>query len=130
MKKIFLYIPFILVLLFASCKKEDAAKDVENALNKLAYFNEKFEELYVDGVISTEAPNEDEKSEFDQLKKIASEYYEIMNKINSNIEEEKEDLEKGKSIDDYEKNYNELLKEKQAVINELTMKFEENLSKM
>lgn len=129
MKKIYL-IPFALIILFSSCKKDDASKDVETAIAKINYFNETFAILYEDGVISTEAPNKDEKSEYDQLKKIAAEYYDMMNKINSNIEEEKEKLKKGKKIDNYEATYLSIVKEKNEEISKATQLFEENLSKM
>ena len=131
MKKIFLYIPIILALLLAtSCKKKaDASKDVVNAVNKLNYFNKTFTDLYSDGEIS-KVEDEDKNSEFKDLRTIASEYYEMMNKINTNIEDEKEDLAKGKSIDDYEKKYKEALEANSEELNKATKLFEENLSKM
>lgn len=130
MKKTLLYIPLVLVMiLFASCKKEDAAKDVENAINKLIVFNNTFDELYADGVISKEAPNEDEDSEYDKLKQIASQYYETMNKINRTVEEEAEDLKDGE-VNEYEAEYKKVVEEKASEIEEATKKFEENLGKI
>jgi len=88
-------------IVFASCKKEDAVKDVESTINKLNYFNETFNTFYADGVISKESQKEDEKSEFEKLKSIATEYYDLMNKINNTCKDDKE----------YEANYKNIIKE-------------------
>ncbi|MGQ1908411.1 hypothetical protein ACT3CE_01350 [Marinifilum sp. RC60d5] len=119
----------ILSLFFVACGKVEAEKDVTNCINKLNRFNNLYSTLSVDGVISKEKVGE-EDSEFDQLKKVASEYYELVNKINSDIQEEKEKAEKGKKIKGYEKKYQEVLKAKHSEIEKATKLFEDNLSKL
>lgn len=131
MKKLFIYIPLIIAMMtLTSCKKEDAAKDLQNVIDKINYFNTTFETLYADGVISTEKPDDDTPSEYEQLETIASQYYDMMNKINSNIADEKDDLDDGQTIGEYEQLYLDLLAEKDAELVEITTKFEDNLSKM
>ncbi|HBS86208.1 MAG: hypothetical protein A2W91_09445 [Bacteroidetes bacterium GWF2_38_335] len=110
----------VLCLFLASCSKKDAVKDLDFSLKKLEVFNEKFDELFKDGVISTEAKG-DEKSEYDQLKTLAGEYYESINKINTALKEGDED---------YVAAHKKALEEKQADIDKLTAKFMENLEKM
>ncbi len=128
MKKTYLIL-FVIAVLFSSCKKEDALKDVGNAISKMTYFNETFDTFFEDGIIETEGVGE-EDSEYDKLKGIATEYYDIMNKINNNIKLEKEKLEKGKKIDNYEEKYLETIKEKEDEILKATKLFEENLAKI
>ena len=131
MKKILILSGIIaLAFTFSSCKKEDANKDVDDCIKKLNYFNETFIDFNQDGVISRDTLETEKKSEYDKLKKIASEYYEMMNKINSQIEDEKERLEKGKKIKGYEKEYKKALIEKQSEIDKSTASFEENLGKI
>ncbi len=120
MKKILLIIVSLFLLFsLTSCKKEDATKDFENSIEKLKYFNTQFETYYADGVISKKSSGKGEVSEFDDLKKIATEYYELMNKINRTVEAEREDLKDGQTVSEYEKLYQELeniAKEKQDVL--------------
>lgn len=131
MKKILIYLPFILAMMvFSSCKKEDAAKDLQKVIDKINYFNSTFEDFYSDGVISTEKPDADTPSEYEKLKEIASQYYEMMNKINSNITDERDDLDDGQTIGEYEQKYIDLLSQRNAEIVEITTLFEDNLSKM
>lgn len=115
-----------LVISSSSCKKEEAAKDIENSLTKLSVFNNKFQELYSDSIITKDGIN----SEFEQLKSLAADYYEVMNKINGHIEEERKAKEKGESIDGYEDAYKTALKEKESIIEKTTTEFIENLNKL
>ncbi|MBN2891631.1 MAG: hypothetical protein JXL97_07180 [Bacteroidales bacterium] len=131
MKKILIYLPLILAMMvLSSCKKEDAAKDLQKVIDKINYFNTTFEGFYSDGVISTEKPDDDTPSEYEKLKEIASQYYDMMNKINSNIADEKDDLDDGQTIGEYEQQYIDLLSQRNAEIIEITTLFEDNLSKM
>ena len=116
----------ILIIIFSSCKKEDAAKDVNASISKLSYFNETFEEFYADGEISTEA-NGEEKSEYDKLKKIGSEYYDLINKINNQVKKEKEDREEGKKVKNYEEAYKKALKDNNEKIEAVFKEFQKNL---
>ena len=127
MKKLFLYLPIILIIIVSSCKKEDATKDVNASISKLSYFNETFEEFYADGKISTEA-NGEEKSEYDKLKKIGSEYYDLINKINNQVKKEKEDREEGKKVKNYEEAYKQALKDNNEKIEEVFKEFQKNLA--
>ncbi len=117
------------MLSFISCKKENPVKDLDNAVNKIKAFNTKFEEFYSDGIISKESSSEKEKSEYETLKKIATQYYDIMNKINTNIKLEKKDLNKGETIGKYQAEYERLVKEREKEIKEITEIFNENLTK-
>lgn len=119
----------ILSLFFVACGKIEVEKDVNNCINKLNRFNNLYTTFSQDGVISKEKTDKND-AEFDQLKKVASEYYELVNKINSEITKEKEKLKKGKKIKGYEKKYQEILKAKQTEIEKATKLFEENLSKL
>ncbi|MCP4178738.1 MAG: hypothetical protein GY756_13315, partial [bacterium] len=96
-----------------SCKKPDAKKDVKDTIIKLKQFNNKFNELYTDGQISKDTIEGSDKSEYDELKKIASEYYDVMNRVNNAKNEEKED-----NKDKYTKEYESLLEEKKSEIEE------------
>lgn len=117
-------------LMLVSCDKEAADKDVENCIKKLELFNTTFDKLYSDGIISKDTLENQKSSEFDQLELIASEYYDIINKINSNIKDEHEDLEKGKKIDNYEEAYKTALDAQKDNINSATQIFQENMSKI
>lgn len=119
-----------LTLAFASCSKVEADKDVESSINKLNQFNDKFAELYKDGVISTDTVADKENSEYDELSTLANEYYEIMNKINSQIKEEKEKAEKGKKVKGYEEAYKKALEANKDDIESATVLFELNISKI
>jgi len=119
-----------LTLAFASCSKVEADKDVESSVAKLNQFNEKFAALYEDGVISTDTVAEKENSEYDELATLANEYYEIMNKINSQIEEEREKAEKGKKVKGYEEAYKKALEANKENIESATALFELNISKI
>lgn len=127
MKKL-LYIIGLVFVVFSltSCDKEDAGKDIDNSITKLKIFNKEFQELNNDGVISKEG----EKSEYSELKNLAGEYYESINKINTNIENERKAKEEGESIDGYEDAYNAALAEKQSEITAATKEFTENLNKL
>ena len=130
MKKILIFGMIALAFGFASCSKEEPVKDVDACIKKLTYFNTSFEGFMEDGVISTDTITGEKSSEFDMVKKTATEYYELVNKINSQIEDEKERLEKGKKIHDYEVKYKEALEAKKAEIETAAAKFEENIAKM
>lgn len=126
MKKLaHIFIIVFLSLAIVSCSKKDATKDVDLSVSKLTQFNKTFDELYEDGVISTDTIKGEEQSEYDKLKKLASEYYESINKINSTIKEEEED---GKS--EYSEAYKKALEDKNEEILKQTQLFEENISKM
>ncbi|MBN2681344.1 MAG: hypothetical protein JXR58_02440 [Bacteroidales bacterium] len=126
MKKIRnIFILGLVAFALVSCTKKDATKDVDLSIAKLEQFNKTFDELYEDGVIATDTVEGKKQSEYDELKKLASEYYESINQINTAIKEEKED---GK--DEYSAAYKKALEEKNEKILELTAKFEENLAKI
>lgn len=108
-----------------SCKKNDAKKDIDTGIVKLKQFNNKFNELYTDGQISRDTLEGKESSEYDELKQISAEYYEVVNKINGAIEKETK-----KKKDKYTKKYKELLEEKKGEIDDVTSKFNENLTKI
>jgi predicted transcriptional regulator len=130
MKNIFVIGLIALAFSFTACDKEDAAKDVDYCIKKLNQFNTEFAEMYEDGLISKDTIEGEENSEYDQIKKLASQYYELVNKINSNIEEEKELAEKGKKTEGYEEAYNQTLKEREEDITKAVELFEENLKKL
>jgi len=116
MKKILIYLPLIIAMFtLTSCNKDDANEDVQNVIAKINYFNATFETFYADGVISTDEPDDKTDSEYDQLKSIASQYYDLMNKINKNIEDEREDLDDGQTIGEYEQLYLDLLFSKNVI---------------
>lgn len=126
MKKL-IYITAVItgVLLMAtSCKKLEAEKDVKNAVAKLEYFNKMFAEYYADGTITGIADN---TGEYSGLRDIANEYYELINKINTNIQEEAEKAKKGKKTQNYEAKYKEQLAAFDAKIKEQTALFQSNL---
>ncbi|HXK81306.1 MAG TPA: hypothetical protein PLO05_04020 [Bacteroidales bacterium] len=130
MKKTLYLIGIItLALSITSCNKVDADKDVDNSINKMKQFNELFDKLYEDGVISKEAEGK-EDSEFDQLKTLANDYYEIINSINNQIKEDKENVEKGKKSNNYEEAYKKALEDRKTDIEEVTKVFEANLNKI
>ena len=116
MKKILILSLISLAFVFTSCDRDKADEDVETAIKQLNLFNNTFEEMYADGVISKEAPNEKEKSEYDKLKKLASQYYETMNKINKNVKEEKDRVTEGKESHGYEEAYKEAIEANKADI--------------
>lgn len=130
MKNILVLGLVMLTVLFSSCDREKPSKDVENSINKLNYFNETFAEYYQDGVISKENTlgARMDKSEYDNLKTIAAEYYELINKINSNISEEAELAAEGKKIDNYEVDYQKEISSRSADIEAATILFHENLA--
>ncbi|HOY39145.1 MAG: hypothetical protein KBB11_02030 [Bacteroidales bacterium] len=131
MKKIlYLSIAVVLTLSIASCKKYDVAKDVDMSILKLNQFNDKFAEFYKDEVISKDTLENEKSSEFDQLKKIAGEYYEIINKINSQIKEDQERVKNGKKSKGYEDDYKKALSEKNDAIEKSTGLFIENMNKL
>lgn len=130
MKKILILGMIFTAFIFTACEKEDANKDVENAINQLKIFNKTFDELYADGKISKEAKTEDEDSEYDKLKKLAGNYYEAINKINKSVQKEKDLIEDGKTIENYDERYQEALKTHKDEIDKHTAIFEENLSKI
>ena len=127
MKKILLYLPIVLLLALVSCSKEEASKDFESSISKLNSFNETFEKFYEDGIISKEKPEGQDYSEYEKLKKIGSEYYDSINKINNQISKEKESLEKGKKIKGYEESYKQVLKKNETRVNEITTLFQKNI---
>lgn len=129
-KTLYLIGIFALVLSFTACNKVEADKDVDNSINKMKQFNELFDKFYEDGVISKEAKDDKEESEFDQLKAVANEYYEIINKINNQIKEDKENVERGKESNNYEEAYKKALDDRKADIEEATKAFEANLNKI
>lgn len=127
MKKIILFAFIGLALVFTSCGKEDAPKDVDNCIKKLNFFNEKFADFNSDGIISKEAISNKEKSEFAQLKKIATEYYELINKVNAQIAEEKERIAKGKKTKDYQGKYQKALDDMRGDLEPVTNQFLSNM---
>lgn len=130
MKKILILGMIFTAFVFTSCQKEDANKDVETAISQLKLFNKTFDEYYSDGVIAKDTLAAEENSEYDRLKKLASNYYEAINKINKNVQKEVEMLNKGKKIENYDERYKEALKTHQDEIDKHTAIFEENLSKI
>jgi ribosomal protein S20 len=130
MKKILILGMIFTAFVFTSCQKEDANKDVETAISQLKLFNQSFDEYYEDGVISKDTLAGDDNSEYDKLKKLASNYYETINNINKNVQKEVEMLNKGKKIENYDERYQEALKTHQDEIDKHTAIFEENLSKI
>ncbi|MEA1873484.1 MAG: hypothetical protein U9N51_03515 [Bacteroidota bacterium] len=126
MKKIMIYGFIALAFVFSSCSSEDANADVEKLITNLNYFNETFEELYEDGVISKEGDN----SEYDQLREIANQYYEALNNMNKKIKKEHAKAEEGKDIDGYEEAFKAAKKEKQSKIEKATQTFMDNLKEI
>lgn len=132
MKKL-INIFFLVVIAVAviSCgKKHDANKDVDSCIIKLKYFNNTFSEKYKDSIISRDTADNKGSSEYDDLKKIANEYYELMNSINSAISDEKKAKAEGKKISGYEKLYIQALEERKEEIDRETVLFMDNLSKI
>jgi hypothetical protein len=118
----------VLLLSIISCSKIDVEKDVNLSIAKLNQFNNQFNEFYTDGIISKDTLQNQKSSEFDQLKKFASEYYEVINKINAQIEEEKEAASKGKKVDGYEDAYVKSIETLE--VEKATSLFIENLGKI
>ena len=130
MKNILIISILALAFAFTSCDRDKADEDVDTAIVQLEQFNNKFVEYNKDGVISRDTLEGESKSEYDKLKKIASQYYETMNKINKNVKTEKEELIEGKKTHGYEEVYNEALKANEAKIEEQSKLFIENLEKI
>ncbi len=133
MKKLIMLSAIAIAVVLSSCSKLEPDTDVENCINKLNYFNTQFEEYMADGVISTEKTlgKQKDKSEYDNLKTIASEYYELMNKINSTIKEKEEETgSKKEKIEEYEKGYEQELTKRNAEIEKATQLFKANLIKL
>jgi hypothetical protein len=130
MKNIVIVAFVLLAISFTACKKQDANKDVESSVKSLELFNKKFADFYSDGVISRDTLEGEDKSEYDHVKKLATQYYESVNKINKNIKEEKEKAEKGKKIDNYEENYQKALEEYKDRIDKSSQEFMLNLEKI
>jgi flagellar biosynthesis/type III secretory pathway protein FliH len=126
MKKILILGFVALALVFTSCKKENPEKDVQNSINKLTYFNNSFNEFNADGVITVEG----EDNEFGQLKKIASDYYEAINKINTKVTEDRDKVAEGKKSTGYEEAYKAAIKELDAEISKATTEFTANMEKL
>ncbi len=63
------------------------------------------------------------------LEKLAKEYYELMNKINTTVKYEKEDLAEG-AVSEYEKGYKELVTQRDSEIKEITKNFNERVVKL
>lgn len=118
-----------LAFVFSSCSSDadkDAKGDVDKLIINLNYFNETFNELYEDGVISKEGDD----SEYDKVREIANQYYEALNNMNKKIEKERTKAEEGKKIDGYEEAFSAAQKEKQSEIEKATQQFIENLEKI
>lgn len=126
MKKIMIYGFIALAFIFSSCSNEDPKGDVDKLITNLNYFNETFDELYEDGVISKEG----EDSEYDKLREIANQYYEALNNINKKIDKERVKAEEGKKTDGYEEAFKAAKKEKQSEIEKATQAFMDNLEKI
>ena len=130
MKNIVIVVLVLMAVSFTACKKQDPNKDVEASVKSLELFNKKFVEFYSDGVISKDTLEGQDKSEYDQVKKLATQYYESVNKINKNIKEEKEKAEKGKKIHNYEEKYQKALEEYKDRIDKGSQEFIMNLEKI
>lgn len=130
MKKILILCVLTLAVGFASCNKEEPSKDVEVSIKKLNYFNQSFDEFMSDGVISRDTVAGEKSSEYDKVKKTATEYYELINKINGQIKDEHKRIEKGKKIHNYEEKYNKALEEKKSEIDAAVAGFEERILKL
>jgi len=126
MKKIMIYGFIAMAFIFSSCSNDDANADMEKLITSLNYFNETFDELYEDGVISKEGDD----SEYDKLRELANQYYEALNNINKKIEKEQTKAKEGKKINDYEKAFEAAKKEEQSEIEKITQQFMENLEKI
>jgi hypothetical protein len=126
MKKLtYLITAFALLIFLSSCNKIEADKDVDNCINKLNQFNKNFEKFYEDGIISKDTLENEESSEYDKLNKLASEYYDLVNNINNQL-----DSEKNKKAEEYKEAHQKALENKGDEINSATALFEENLKKM
>lgn len=130
MKKILIFGMIALAFGFASCSKEEPVKDVDTCIKKLNYFNTAFEGFMEDGVISKDTIEGEKSSEYNKIEATATEYYELINKINSQIADEKERIEKGKKIHDYELKHKEALEAKKEEIEAASALFIENLNSM
>jgi len=122
----------VLSLLTIACSKQNALEDVELSIAKLNQFNSTFENFYKDGVIEginlKKGEKKDANSEYNQLKKLAEEYYELINRINSNIKEDKENVNKGKKSNGYEEKYKKAIESKKDEIEKVTDLFITNLN--
>lgn len=127
MKKLMIYGLIAMAFLFSSCSKDDPKADVDKLIVTMERYNDTFDKLNEDGVISREAPNEDEDSEYDELREIANQYYEGLNNINKKIEKEKTRIEDGKKVNNYEDGYKTAVKEKEAEIEKVTKEFIEKV---
>ncbi len=127
MKKLMIYGLIAMAFLFSSCSKDDPKADVDKLIVTMERYNDTFDKLNEDGVISREAPNEDENSEYDELKEIANQYYEGLNNINKKIDKEKTRIEDGKKVNNYEDGYKTAVKEKEAEIEKVTKEFIEKV---
>ena len=127
MKKLMIYGLIAMAFLFSSCSKDDPKADVDKLIVTMERYNETFDKLNEDGVISREAPNEDEDSEYDELREIANQYYEGLNNINKKIDKEKTRIEDGKKVNNYEDGYKTAVKEKEAEIEKVTKEFIEKV---
>lgn len=128
MKKFLILGLVAVAFVFTSCNKENATEDVDKAIKKLEYYNETFADFYSDGVIDTVQVDKKTKSEAERLKKIATEYYEMINKINSNVKDEREDVEKGKKSKGYEDAYKAALEAKAEEMNAAYELFAKNVA--
>jgi Skp family chaperone for outer membrane proteins len=126
MKNLMIYVLIVLAFVFTSCSSPDANADVEKLITNLNYFNQTFDELYEDGVISKEGDD----SEYKKLREIANQYYEALNNINKKIKKEQAEAEEGQTIDGYEEAFEAAKKEKQSEIEKATQQFMENLEKI
>lgn len=127
MKKLMIYGLIAMAFLFSSCSKDDPKADVDKLIVTMERYNETYDKLNEDGVISREAPNEDEDSEYDELREIANQYYEGLNNINKKIDKEKTRIEDGKKVNNYEDGYKTAVKEKEAEIEKVTKEFIEKV---
>ncbi len=118
-KLIYIVVIGLSILFMGSCKRPNAEKETKNVVDKLEYFNKTFKKYYEDRVISSK--------EYSELKDIANGYYEMMNKINMNIQEERKDAKEGKEIFNYEDKYKKSLSDLDQRIKEQTAIFEKNI---
>ena len=133
MKKITYFLAIaVLSLMTVACSKQNAVEDVDLSISKLNQFNSTFEKFNQDGVIDginpTKNKEENKDSEYRQLKKLAEEYYELINRINSNIKKDKERISKGKKSNGYEEKYIQAIESKKDEIAKATDLFIKNLN--
>ncbi|MDD4086932.1 MAG: hypothetical protein PHP48_06790 [Bacteroidales bacterium] len=130
MKNLFFLAIILTSFVFTSCQKEDANKDVETAINQLKIFNQTFSKFYQDGVISKDTLANNDNSEYDMLKKLASNYYETINRINKNVQKGAEKLKKGNKSEHYEDQYKSAISNQSEEIELLTSNFINNLQRI